>query len=713
MRGLVAIAALLVLSCAPSPPRPARPNVLLITLDTVRADRIGAYGYAGAATPRLDALAKRGVRFASAMAAAPITAPSHASMLTGLNPPRHGVRDNGSFALAVSVPSVAEAFQRGGYRTGAFVSGFPLDRRFGMSRGFDVYDDRLARGEDPRRAPYVERQAGPTTDRALAFLASNDGRPYFAWVHYFDAHAPYDAPEPYAARFASSPYDGEIAYVDAHVGRVLDATSKSPTVVLVTADHGESLGEHGESTHGVFVYDATLSVPFLLAGPGVGSGLVSRLLARGVDVAPTLLDLAGMPALGDIDGRSLRDAANGRTQPEQPAYAESLFAERNLGWAPLYAWRTGRDKLILAPSLELYDLEADPGETNNRATAAPGQVDEMRGPLVAAGSASGPTRAAAASAEAGERLRALGYLGGGQPAGTGSGRDPKSALGVLKRLERGLAEARANPAVAIAELTAVLAEDPKMVLARRTRAIARQAAGLWSDALRDLDALETVSDPSLEDQMMRVETLRLAGRGAEALKVVAAAADQFTDVPDPELFRGRILRSLGRRDEAAAAYEAALRRSPGHMESLRGLADLALESGDLTGADARYSDILAADSEDAGALTRLGVVRVRQGRLAEALPLLQRAVERAPRNAEALLTLAGAFAKIGRAPEAVPLFERALAAGGETPIALNGLGLARLEAGDRAGGIRALRRSLQLDPKQASVARLLREVGSP
>ncbi len=700
------------LACsAPAPPA-ARPNVLLVTLDTVRADHLGAYGHAAAATPRLDALARRGVRFESAIAATPLTAPSHASMLSGRIPPRHGVRDNGSFVLPAAVPSLAEAFSSAGYRTGAFVSGFPLDRRFGFARGFGVYDDRLPHGHDPRRAPYVERRGEATTTQAITFVAAVDPRPWFAWVHYFDPHAPYEAPPPYAQRFASSPYDGEIAYVDEQLGRLLDAASDSPVVVLVVADHGESLGEHGEATHGFFVYDATLRVPFIVAGPGVGSGIVSSVLARGIDVAPTLLDLAGLPGLPAADGRSLRAAANGATLPDAPAYAESLFAQRNLGWAPLYAWRTTGHKLIEAPEVELYDVKADPAETRNLAATASHTVAELRRPLRAASAAPGPSQATTAPAETSERLRALGYLGGGQPVGTGSGRDPKAALPLLQHLERGLAEARVDPSRAVAELSAVLAADPKVALALRHRAIAWQAAGRWSEALRDLDSLEALAEASLEDQMLRAETLRLSGRAEAALKVVAAAADRFPEAPDPELFRGRILRGLGRRDEAAAAYEAALRRVPDHVESLRGLADLALDSGALATAGARYQEILAADPNDAGALTRLGVVRARENRASEAVPLLQKAAVLAPGNPEALLALAGALAKTGRAAEAVPLFERALAAGGETPLALNGLGLARLEAGDRAGGVAALRRSLQLDPRQASVSRLLQDLGA-
>ena len=229
-----------------------RPSVLLVTIDTLRADRLGAYG-GPAPTPVLDALAARGARFATAIAPAPLTAPSHASILSARIPPRHGVRDNGGFVLPDSVPVVAARFREAGYATAAFVSGFPLDRRFGLARGFDTYDDRLPRGRDARRAPYVERPADQTTGAALGWIAGRTGR-WFVWVHYFDPHAPYEPPAEFGPPRTSTPYDGEIAFVDREVGRLLAGIGDPErTLVLVTADHGESLGDHGEETHGVFV----------------------------------------------------------------------------------------------------------------------------------------------------------------------------------------------------------------------------------------------------------------------------------------------------------------------------------------------------------------------------------------------------------------------------------------------------------------------------
>ena len=290
------------------------PNVLLITIDTLRWDHVGAYGATGVATPALDSLAARGVRFETAIAHVPLTGPSHASILTGLTPVRHGVRDNGAFVLAPALPTLATKLRAGGYTTAGFISGFPLERRFGFANGFETYDDRLPRGRSARDAAATERHADETTDRVIAWLsgrprpaaAANGGAPWFLWVHYFDPHAPYEPPLEYLRKYADHPYDGEIAFVDAQIGRLFDHLSGrgdlAQTVVLVTADHGESLGEHGEDTHGVFIYDATLRVPWIMAGPGVPAGRVASIVARGVDVLPTLLDLAGLAAPPAIDG---------------------------------------------------------------------------------------------------------------------------------------------------------------------------------------------------------------------------------------------------------------------------------------------------------------------------------------------------------------------------------------------------------------------------
>src|SRR3954449_8003228 len=368
---------------------PDRPNVLLVTIDTLRADHVGCYGYTNASTPTIDALAKRGVRFETAVAHVPLTGPSHASILTGQIPPGHGFRNNSGFTLSPQVKTAAEDFRQTGYRTAAFVSGFPLDRRFGFDRRFETYDDHLPKGNDRRRTPYVERFADGTTDAALRWLAAEGPSarpaPWFLWVHYYDPHAPYEPPADLAERYREAPYDGEIAFVDRQLARLfqaLDAGNEtSRTIVAVTADHGESLGEHGEGTHGIFLYDATLRVPWIMAGPQIAAGRVSRTIARSIDVLPTLLDYAGLGQPSDVDGRSLRPAGGGVAMSDAPSYAESLYPEMELGWAPLHAWRPAGFKFIKAPHPELYDLQNDPSEKSNRAGELGARVSDLRNQL--------------------------------------------------------------------------------------------------------------------------------------------------------------------------------------------------------------------------------------------------------------------------------------------------------------------------------------------
>ncbi len=709
----------LALGCPMGPAvSPGRPNVLLVTIDTLRADHVGCYGHPGSITPVLDGLASRGVRFGTAIAHVPLTAPSHASILTGRTPLGHGLRDNGGFALPDGARSLAEDFRQAGYRTAAFISGFPLDRRFGFDRGFQTYDDHLPRGNDPRRTPYVERTADRTTEAVLRWLeaAPAGAAPFFLWVHYYDPHAPYEPPAELRARFPDSPYDGEIAFVDAQLGRLLRRLEeRSPrTVVLVTADHGEALGEHGEETHGLFVYDATLRVPWIMAGPGLPSGRVAGVVARGIDVAPTLLDYAGLAARPEIEGRSLRASADGRDQGDAPAYAESLFPQLQYGWAPLHAWRTARFKLIEAPRPELYDLGADGGETRDRAREEQGRVDEMRRQLRAAMSTRTPRAAKEMDAETAERLGALGYLGGGGAPATGAAlRDPKDGVRLVTRLGRGMETARTDPAVAIRELTAVLEEDPKMLVARRTRAVAYAAAGQHDLAIADLRRLEKEGHLSAEDSIVLGDNLRFAGRSGQAIRVPERAARENPRFAQAELSLAEVFIKEGRKADAAAAYERVLGLVPDHIEALRGLGDLALLEGRPEAAAARYGRILEVDPADAGAMTKLGVVRMRVGRAEDATALFRRAVEREPQNGEALLYLAGALASNGRPAEALPFFERALRAGPRSSMALNGLGLTRLAVGDRPGAAAAFRESLRLDPRQPDVARTLAEMGGP
>lgn len=703
-----------------------RPNVLLITIDTLRWDHVGCYGAAQAATPVLDALAARGVRFETAIAHAPLTAPSHASILTGLTPVRHGVHDNGAFVLAPDIPRIATMMHAAGYATAAFVSGFPLDRRFGFASGFDLYDDRLPRGNAPRGAGETERKADATTARVLDWWprprasadAASAGRPWFVWVHYFDPHAAYDPPDEYRRRFAANPYDGEVAFVDAQIGRLFARLTGidrlDDTIVLVTADHGESLGDHGEETHGVFVYDATLRVPWIVAGARVPAGRVVQTVARGVDVVPTLLDLAGVQIPAGLDGRSLRAALDGRAMSDEPAYVESLLASRNFGWAALRGLRDARWKYIAAPRAELYDVAQDPRESANQIERQPERVRSMSRDLDAALRAPARSAARPVDAEAAGRLRALGYVTGtGSPRGDGGGgRDPKDAIALINRLERAIADTRVDPARAATELRGVLAEDPGIVIAHRQLAVALSAAGDHRGAIAEIEALRSRDLATAEDLVLLSESLRVTGRREEAARAIEAAARLDPQSPEPALTEARALASEGHPAEAAGAYRRALDLAPDNAEALVGLGQAALVQGDVESAAAAFERVLSRDSGDVAARTGLGLVRGRQGRMDDAIALLQQVVRDSPANAEALAGLGAALARSGAPRQAVPYFERAVAAGLRTTPVLNGLGFARLETGDRAGALAALRESLSVQPAQPAIQQAVRDLAA-
>lgn len=695
-------------------PTASGPNILLVTIDTLRADHVGAYGDSHAATPMLDGLARRGVRFTEAVAEVPLTLPSHASIMTGLTPLRHGIRDNPGFVLAGAIPTLAERFKAAGYDTAAFVSGFPLHRRFGLARGFDLYDDRFPRGDDPTRPPYIERTADETAAAVTAWLGrrATRPRPFFVWTHFFDPHAPYNPPEPFRSRFQDHPYDGEVAFTDAQVGRLLGAIeqsgSTSSTVTVVTADHGEGLDQHGEPTHGLFIYDSTMRVPLIVAGPGVPAGRVAASLARGIDIAPTLLDLARVRLIAGIEGRSLRSAWNGGL-PDDGAYLESMFARLCCGWAPLHGWREGRWMFIGAPHPELYDIVTDPVQQQNIAADHPNEVERFEKIVRAAVDQATNTSRALATTDAAERLRSLGYVSAG-PISRPSLRDPKDVAALWVKLERGLATERSDPRGAIEDFRAVLREDPQNPLARRRLAMTLAGQGQYEEALRELETLVVAGDTSRETWLFMADCYRLAGQPQKAVAVLERASEATPDTADAENTLAKALAASGRVDEARAAFARSLVLVPDDPDALMGLADLAIARGDLPEARARLETLRGRDPRDTAAALKLGTVLVRLDQADQGAELFSQVVQQEPRNAEALVDLGGALAKAGRPGEAVPYLERAVTLGVVNPVVWNALAFARLETGNRVGAAEAMRRSLRLRADQPRIAEALRHL---
>ncbi len=411
----VGLVALLLFGAAAPPTAAAatKPNILLITIDTLRADHLGCYGYTDVKTPVIDALAGRGVLFSRAFAHTPETLPSHTNILLGLTPNAHGVHDNSNFIVREDFPTLAEWFKARGYATGAFVGAFPLDSRFGLTRGFDVYDDNYG-SQGPMDLVFVERKADVVVGKALEWLRERRG-PWFLWVHCFDPHQPYDPPEPFKSRYAEKPYDGEIAFVDSQLERLFaylrERGLENDTAVVLTADHGESLGEHGESSHGYFAYNATLHVPLILAFPGWKAGRLDADVCH-IDIFPTICDFFGQKRPDGLQGLSLIPLVRGKSLPARPIYFEALTAYYNRGWAPLKGYIQGREKFIESPIPEVYDLDKDFDELDNIAgrTELP-RCRKTLADLVQAETSPLAGRAGQAmDRETRDKLRSLGYL---------------------------------------------------------------------------------------------------------------------------------------------------------------------------------------------------------------------------------------------------------------------------------------------------------------
>lgn len=454
------------------------PTVVVVTIDTLRADRLGCYGRAQAGTPAVDRLAAEGALLTRAQTTSPLTLPAHTSILTGRSLPAHGVINNGTFALPSGVPTLPEAFHEAGYATGAFLSSPVLARRYGLARGFDEYDDRIPRlrGKSGLVVHYPERSAVKTVARAVEWLMDQGTRPAFVWVHLWEPHAPYRPPAPFAERFGEDRYQGEVAAADAGLARLLEgirtAGRGEKLLVAVTADHGEGLGAHGEPTHGVFLYQETMHVPLVIHGPAFG--IEPRRIdapASLADLAPTLLEVTGLGPLSGADGVSLAPLLAGGDAPPRAVFAESHLSQLEFGWSGLRAVVEGDTKMIQAPRPELYDLDQDPGEQQDLARAEPRRVEELTGVLDelvrrAAASAPDASSARSASEEDLEVLRSLGYAASGRG---GAGRklvepdavDPKDRAEFIKRHDEAVAMMRTGKLPeAIETLRQLAGQDP-------------------------------------------------------------------------------------------------------------------------------------------------------------------------------------------------------------------------------------------------------------
>jgi tetratricopeptide (TPR) repeat protein len=540
----------------------------------------------------------------------PLTLPAHASLLTGRQPFTHGVRNNGHFVLPAEVPTLATHLSEHGYQTAAFVSTFVLDRQFGLARGFAHFDDALDAPETSGAvALELERRGDRTVAAARAWLAQRPpGSPYFAWVHLYDAHEPYAPPSPYKEQFAGRSYDGEIAFQDASIGALLDAAgygTPGGPLVVVAGDHGESLGEHGESTHGLFVYEAALRVPLIVAQPGALAARVVTEPVGLVDVAATIADLAGATAIGGSDGRTLRPLLNGSGSADEPppAYAETYFPQFFMQWAPLRAIEAGRWKYIEAPEPELYDLEADPGESRNLAATDPSRVATLSRALTGmVGTGAGRQAVTPLTAEARERLASLGYLSAASvppPAAGSAAPDPKRMAPLFERLltaNRALSEGKPEVAGRIAR--EVLSANPGNPFAQMALGRASLALGRHREAIDALHAYAAAVPGSADaHHWLALAHLRGGDRARALTEEEAALAIDPRHTAALALKAGLIF-SSGRRDEGLRGLTAAVDQQPENVTLRVELADLLTDAARFADAEREYSLALAARPRD-------------------------------------------------------------------------------------------------------------------
>ncbi|MDH4272796.1 MAG: sulfatase-like hydrolase/transferase [Candidatus Aminicenantes bacterium] len=611
-----------------------KPNVILITLDTTRADHLACYGYPNVKTPRIDSLARRGVLFEQAATSSPLTLPAHCSIMTGMYPTYHGVRINGNTALNEEQTTAAEVLSAQGYRCGAFIGAFVLDGRWGLKQGFEYYDDKF----DLKKYKHldlgaVQRPGNEVMDAALDWLEKQKNSPFFAWIHLYDPHTPYQPPEPYLTEYRPRGlvglYDGEIAFMDEQIGRCLswletNGLDKSTVLVLV-GDHGEGLGSHGEGTHGYFIYDYAVHVPLIIATPFESLGGVRvPSQVRLIDIFPTLMEILGAPPSDETQGRSLLPVMF-RPEKEEDgfAYAESMSPNLQFGWSSLHALRTTQYKYIQTSRAELYDLSRDIDEQTNLLTYNQGIVREMKETLdrlMEETSRDAPTpQAANLDKETMERLSALGYVG-------------------------------APVAAKKASDTAAPLADPK-------------------DKLPVFQAVTAAGEMVLEEKY------------AEAAVRLESALQEEPMIPQALLVLSTCYVELGRTEEAKAKLELVLKEDPKSIPALISMANILLEERKNEDVIALCKQTLSLDERNIQAHVLIGEIYLGELKYGEALPYLEKAVDIQPKVTRNRLTLGACLLGLKEYDRAEAEFKQVVQEAPKYPLANFNLGLLYEETG--------------------------------
>ncbi len=743
------------------------PNLILLSLDTTRRDYLSCYGFDGKITPNLDRLAKEGILFEDPYTPVPITLPAHATMLTGLYPFQHGVRNNGAFVLDDRYVTLTELLKDKGFQTAAVLGAFPLDERFGLGQGFDFYDDDFPPESSEREGDLTQRLAAEVTGRALQWLDGPDRnreRPFFLFVHYYDPHAPYHPPAPFDERFADEPYCGEIAYTDAAVGELLDGLRSrklmNETVILATGDHGEGLGEHGEPTHTIYIYGSTQRVPLIIrfpeAGPFRDDSWRDRRIGGTVnlvDLLPTAWEALGYSAadLPEVAGTSLMPAIQQGAGGHEWIYHESLVPALEYGAAELRCLQAGHWKYIRAPRPELYDLQEDPDELRNLADQHEDRIQEMEARLAELlASEASPDSQVAMDQETIDKLRSLGYIaGGGRRDRTGPQMDPKDLRDIpmtIARVQTLAAHHRTETALVV--IDSLLAEHPHIPTAQQLqctylirlergedalaateraladcrgcpdettllmqRANAHLLLGNLGEAMSQARVVQETHPEEPELHNLLGQIMQMNGNLDGARQAFLKEAELFPDDPRPWIRLGHLEQNRNRPTDAEAAYRKALKIRPHDPEAKIMLSVLLTAVGRQQEADTLVDEVLQTHSSFPGAHFRKALSLRRNGKFDQAIQHLRIALAIEPRNPLLLTHLGTLYADMGENDLAIQSLEAALATGQATPENFVNVGLFYAKLGRFQEAIDRWERGIAVDPNSQVVESMQKYIG--
>jgi arylsulfatase A-like enzyme/tetratricopeptide (TPR) repeat protein len=696
--------------------RPKPVNVLLISLDTLRPDHLGCYGYKDILTPTIDNLAGEGVLFEDALTSVPLTLPSHTSMLTGLYPISHGVRDNGTFILRDQFTTLAEVLKAREYATGAFVGSFILDSRYGLAQGFDIYNDEMGSDTGVSAFAPAERPAEAVRRPACEWL-ERTLEPFLAFVHYYDPHIPYEPPAPYDSLYPGRPYDGEIAYSDREVGEVLDVLKQrgilDRTLVVLVSDHGEGLGAHDEIAHGILMYDTTMKVVLIVRPPrehevsrAITASRRVNQVAELVDIMPTILDLLGIDVDIEFDGRSIVPLLVGRSLPPKNCYMETLYPYFSHRWSPLRGLRFNKWKYILAPEPEIYNVDKDPMESTNLYATETERAEQLRENLevIAARESSGPSVEINLSVEERRKLQALGYVSASRPTIprelTVEGTDPKHMIGSLQDLMGSGMDAfdAGDFATARRDFGRMADLDPGNPQAHLYLGRTLMEMGDLARAEVEFNRIVEIDSAHSQAFFHLGNIAHQQGDLDQALILYRIAARILPETPETISNIGSILMEKGMIDSAMAVLEQALRIDPNDQIALVniGLGHLSLEDYDQ--ALKWFHRTLSVNPNHIKALMNIAFIYIKRGDTDSTVAYLERAADVAPNDVTILQNLGNAYRQVGMVAEAAEVFEAAVAIEPDNVMALFGLAATKAQQGSRQESVALLERILRLDP---------------